>query len=724
MKLFKLSFLITSGDIMRKLVILLVLILLPNGYAYQIPEKGIVYQIMVDRFYDGNSSNNQPFYDPAHGNYRLYWGGDLEGIIENLDYIKSLGVSMIWLSPVNDNINRMASGSAPYHGYWTRDYKRIEEHFGDWKVFKTLVKEARKRGICIIVDFVPNHSNPVTDGEFGSLYDNGTFITNYYYDSKNSTLNPYTGSLENVYHHNGNIKVWDGFELKYGNLFGLADFNQLNPWVDGYLKNGASLFIQSGVCGFRVDAVKHMDLGWLTQFYAHLYMQEPLFIFGEYYKLNFEKDNDMFNFYQYSNISSQLSIPIRNDIVRTFAFGGSLRTLARELEGYYSHFVYPNKAVNFLDNHDLPRYLSESKNLERYHMALSLVMTLPGIPVIYYGDESYLVSKEGKGDPYNRPMMEFNNQTEAARIIRILAELRKKNNALAYGDFKTIYADYNTWIFERKFGNEKVLVVVNKVNDRNLTFVLNWTDGIYKDVLYGVEMKVKDGKTKISAPKNKVLVFSYEGKQEKPLIGSITPYIAQPGQKLILGGTKFGRSGDVFVEGTKVEVLEWSNEMIVFRMPKLNTQKAWVDVYVETGGKKSNRVKLRYLSGEQSAFLLVLNATNTTGQIWIKGNISELAEPIPLMKSKTGYYFQVVSLPVNTSFSVDLYSGLPWKKLEPLNITLYGKSINKTIILTEIKPTPKYIQTSTMTAIQSPVKSTCGVGLILVLVLIIPFKKR
>ncbi|WP_324736501.1 alpha-amylase family glycosyl hydrolase [Thermococcus sp. SY098] len=710
---------------MRKLAVLLIpLLILPTVYAYQIPEKCVIYQIIVDRFYDGNKSNNQPFYDPTHSNYRLYWGGDLEGIIENLDYIKSLGISMVWLSPVNNNINRMASGSAPYHGYWTRDYKKIEEHFGNWRVFNTLVKEAGKRGICIIVDFVPNHSNPATDGEFGSLYDNGTFITNYYSDSKNATLNPYTGSLENIYHHNGNIKVWERFELKYGNLFGLADFNQLNPWVDEYLKDGASLFVRSGVCGFRIDAVKHMDLGWLTQFYAYLYIQEPLFIFGEYYKRNFEKDDDMFYFYQYSNVSSQLSIPIRNDIVRTFAFGGSLKTLARELERYYSHFVYPNKAVNFLDNHDLPRYLSEGKNLDRYHMALSLVMTLPGIPVIYYGDESYLVSKEGKGDPYNRPMMEFNNQTEAARIIRTLAELRKENNALAYGDFETVYADYNTWVFERKFGSEKVLVVANKVDSKNLTFSLNWSDGIYRDVLYGVKMQIKAGKAEISAPKNKVLVFSYESKQEKPLIGSITPYIAQPGQKLILGGAGFGKSGNVFIEGVRAEVLEWSDEMIVFKMPKLDTQKAWVEVYVETNGKRSNRIKLRYLNGNQKAFLLVLNASNLTGQLWIKGNISELAEPTPLMMSKTGYYFQVVSLPVNTSFSVDLYSGLPWEKLEPLNVTLYGKSTSKTIILTRTKPIPKHTQTVTESAAQSPSTSICGMGLVLILSLVVLFKKR
>uniref|UniRef100_UPI002631E657 alpha-amylase family glycosyl hydrolase n=1 Tax=Thermococcus sp. TaxID=35749 RepID=UPI002631E657 len=142
--------------------IILLMLLMPMAGAYRVPERGVVYQIMVDRFYDGNASNNEPFYDPAHRNYRLYWGGDIEGLIEKLDYIQSLGVSMIWVSPLNDNIDRMAGGSAPYHGYWTRDYKRIEEHFGTWNDFRRLVEEAKKRGICVIVDYVPNHSNPAT----------------------------------------------------------------------------------------------------------------------------------------------------------------------------------------------------------------------------------------------------------------------------------------------------------------------------------------------------------------------------------------------------------------------------------------------------------------------------------------------------------------------------------------------------------------------------------
>ncbi len=673
---------------MRKIwaALFIFVLIAPGVMAYQIPEKGVIYQIIVDRFYDGNQSNDRPFYDPTHRNYYLYWGGDLEGITEKLDYIKSLGVSMIWLSPINDNINRMAGISAPYHGYWTRDYKRIEEHFGDWKAFKRLVEEAEKRNMCIIVGFVPNHSNPEDDGEFGSLYDNGTKITDFFRDEKNATVNPYTGSREFIYHHNGRVKNYYGWEMKSKSIFGLADFNQLNPWVDEYLKESLSLFIKAGACGFRMDAVKHMDLGWLTNFYAYAYSEEPLLIYGEYYRLDYGEDADMYDFYRYSNISPLLSIPIRNKIVSTLGFGGSFEELADYLHRYYSHFVYPNKAVNFIDNHDLPRFLSESRSKDGYHMALGLLMTLPGIPVIYYGDESYLVSSEGRGDPYNRPMMVFNNTTEAARIIRTLAKLRKENDALAYGGFRDIYKSYTTWAFERSFGNEKALIIMNKREARELNFDLNWSDGTYRDVLYGVEMSVKNGRAALKAPKNRILVFSYAGKQKRPLIGSVTPYLAQPGDRIILGGAAFEKGGTVIIksggEKRDAKILEWSDGMIVFEMPEIRAKGAWVNVTVESDGKMSNTMKIRYLSGEQMPALLVVNGSyvNATGQLWVKGDIPELAEPIPLYRSKTGYYFQVVSIPKDAAFSVRLYRGPAWGELEALNVTLYGRS-NSTVIL-------------------------------------------
>ncbi|NJE02385.1 alpha-amylase family glycosyl hydrolase [Thermococcus sp. JdF3] len=715
-------------------MILMLLLILPPAGAHAVPERGVIYQVMVDRFYDGNQSNNEPFYDPTHTNYRLYWGGDLEGLTGRLDYIASLGVSMIWVSPVNDNINKMAHGSAPYHGYWTRDYKRIEEHFGTWEDFRRLVKEAEKRDICVIVDYVPNHAGPAMDGEFGALYDNGTFVTDYYRDTKNATVNPYTGIRENVYHHNGNIFTWEGIPLKYANLFGLADFNQLNPWVDSYLTEGALLFVNSGVCGFRIDAVKHMELGWLESFYLRLYSKAPLFIYGEYYSLSPEKTDDLYELYRYSNVSPVLNIPVREDIVRTLGFVGSLETLSRTLEDYYSLFVYPNKQLNFLDSHDLVRFLNEAKRddaVERFHMALALTMTLPGIPVIYYGDESYLVSGDGKGDPYNRPMMVFNNTTEAARIIRTLAELRKTNDALAFGDFRTVYANYSVWAFERTFGNHRLFVVMNKGSQRNLTLPLDWEDGTYRDALTGAGMRVSGGKAFLELLHNSFYVFHVEGEQNEPLIGSVTPYTAEPGQRILIGGAGFGSSGRVLIGGVEARVLSWNSTEILVEVPEVKAQRAWLDVVVETGEKASEPAKLRYYSGNDVPALIAINATNLTGGLWIKGSLPELAEPRPLLRSSTGYYFTVAPLPNGTAFSVELYRGSSWGELEPLNVTLYG-FVNSTVVV--LRDEPPIVETETapamptMTIVHGPIEENplpyLLAALLLLGVALIIWKKR
>ncbi|BAD86361.1 cyclodextrin glucanotransferase, GH13 family [Thermococcus kodakarensis KOD1] len=672
-------------------VVLIVLLLTPIASAWEVPERGIIYQVMVDRFYDGNTSNNEPFYDPTHSNYRLYWGGDLEGLIEKLDYIKSLGVSMIWVSPLNDNINSLAYGSAPYHGYWTRDYKRIEEHFGGWEDFRRLVKEAKKRGICIIVDYVPNHSNPVNYGEYGALYDNGTFLTDYFKDTKNAEVNPITGIRENVYHHNGNIYTWSGIPLKYANLYGLADFNQLNPWVDSYLTEGAMLFVDSGACGLRIDAVKHMELGWLETFYLRLYSKGPLFIYGEYFTPSLQKGDDLYEFYRYSNVSPVLSIPIREDIVRIFAFFGGLDKLSEELGDYYSHFVYPTKAVNFLDSHDLVRFLNagdRKDEIQRFHMALALTLTLPGIPVIYYGDESYLVSKDGKGDPYNRPTMVFDNTTEASRIIRTLGGLRKTNDALVFGDFMTVTASYETWAFERTFGNHSLLVVMNKGPAVNLTFSVDWPDGNYRDALYGGEMVVSGGKASVYLPRDSVYVFHIEGEQKKPLIGSITPYAARPGQEIVIGGAGFGKGGKVIIGGREAKVLSWEDGKIVVEVPRLETSAAWVNVTVVSDGGRSPPRPLRYYSGNDVPALIALNASlvgEVSGTLWLSGDLPELGEPRPLLKSSMGYYFTVAPLPEGVPFSVRLYEGKAWGALRPLNLTLYGVG-NRTVTLTEKPP--------------------------------------
>lgn len=234
-------------------------------------KREVIYQIVVDRFFDGNPENNNPaqsagLYDSSKTNWRAYWGGDLEGIRKKISYLAGLGVTAIWISPPMDNLNiNIPDGNkqptASYHGYQVRDFKRIEEHFGnaanEWTDFDNLITAAHQNGIKVIVDFSANHSTQNNAGEFGALYDGGKLIGNYTSDSAGH------------FNHNGNITGggWDDrFQVQYFTLFDLADLNHDHATIDAYLKSAAQLFQQHGVDGFRLDAVKHVNWGWQYSF--------------------------------------------------------------------------------------------------------------------------------------------------------------------------------------------------------------------------------------------------------------------------------------------------------------------------------------------------------------------------------------------------------------------------------------------------------------------------
>jgi glycosidase len=254
-------------------------------------KREVIYQIITDRFFDGSSTNNNPsqssgLYDSTKTNWRAYWGGDLAGIQQKMSYLAGLGVTAIWISPPVDNLNTNipdggGNPTASYHGYQARDFKRIEEHFGNssntWTEFDNLVSAAHSNGIKVIIDFAPNHSTQNNAGEFGALYDNGTLLGNFTSDSNG------------YFHHNANISGggWDDrYQVQYYTLFDLSDINQEHATMDSYLKAAAQLFQQHGVDGFRIDAVKHLTWGWQYSLANSIYTYGDSFLFGEWYQGN------------------------------------------------------------------------------------------------------------------------------------------------------------------------------------------------------------------------------------------------------------------------------------------------------------------------------------------------------------------------------------------------------------------------------------------------------
>jgi glycosidase len=589
--------------------------------------QGFIYQIVTDRFFDGDTTNDNPsespnlhnpngFTNPADADWNLYWGGDLAGIQQKLSYLKSMGVAGIWISPPMNNIrvNAAASnGETSYHGYWTRDFMQIDEHFGDdtnsWTAFDALVTAAHADGIRVYVDFPANDSNPINAGENGSLYDNGILITTY---STDTGITPY-------YHHNPNISNYnDHYQVQYYTLEGLADLDQTNPWVDSYLKSAVEQFLAHGVDGFRFDAVLEVNWGWeysLENAIANwsgssspARMPGQPFIFGEW---NEGSGDALYpDSVKFSNSSGMnlLDYTLYWQLANVFGTGASFYDIDNELTledtGSSSipaqAFTQPNDLVTFFDNHDNPRIMSQGADRMAVKQAISFLLTCRGVPVLYYGDEQYLFNDTNGGVvPYNRNGMTSFGSTDAVLLIQYLAALRAANPAVAYGTMTQRWINNDVYIYERQLGTNVVLVAINKNPSTDQSISGLYTDlepGSYTDypaqTMGGIGITVtgtagsNNPVTNLKLPHRSVSIWVSAG-IVLPSIGNITPRVANPGAAVTINGTGFGATAGTvnFTIGSttlSATVTNWSNGQTTAFVPALTAGSATVTVTQDT----------------------------------------------------------------------------------------------------------------------------------------------
>ncbi|HEX8071012.1 MAG TPA: alpha-amylase family glycosyl hydrolase [Pyrinomonadaceae bacterium] len=614
-------------------------------------KREVVYQIITDRFFDGSTTNNNPtqsagLYDATKTNWRAYWGGDLAGIQQKMSYLAGLGVTAIWISPPVDNLNTNipdggGNPTASYHGYQGRDFKRVEEHFGNsantWTDFDNLVTAAHANGIKVIIDFAPNHTTQDNAGEFGAFYDNGTFLGNY------------TNDTNGYFHHNANISGggWDDrYQVEYYTLFDLADLNQEHATVDGYLKAAAQLFQQHGVDGFRIDAVKHVTWGWEYSFANAVYTYGDSFLFGEWYQGN-TGDPLYHDSYKFANKSgiSLLDFPLNTAVRNVFGSNANFSEIDNVLNAEGANFTWKDDLVTFIDNHDMSRFLSLNNNNNRLHEALAFILTARGIPCIYYGTEQYLHNDTSGGtDPYNRPMMNaFSTTTTAYTLTNRLSTLRRTNPAVAYGSMSQRWMNSDVYIYERKFYNNVALFAINK----NETTAYNITGlntalpaGTYSDNLTGLlggsSITVTAGTggnnpvNAFSLPAHTVAVWQYtDASAQPPQIGSLGPTAAQAGVKITIGGKNFGTTaGTVKVGTTNATVNSWSATQIVATVPAVANGNYNVTV-TNSSAQVSNGIQFTALTAKLiPVTFTVNNATPTvTGDyIFLTGNTVELGQ--------------------------------------------------------------------------------------------------
>lgn len=412
-----------------KIVIIFFLIFLFFSPLFSNSNYDIIYFILTDRFNDANPENN---FNVDKNNLQAYHGGDLKGIIEKIPYLKSLGITSIWISPVNDNRDKDFFGGWGYHGYWIKDFMKMEEHFGTIEDLQKLSAELHKNDIKLILDIVLNHTE---------------------WDA------PLT-SKKSFFHNNGDIKNWNlQKEIEENNLSGLPDLNQDNPEVYEFLLNEVKYWIKISDCdGIRLDAVKHISHTFWKKFlkdikeFLNTEIKKPGFIIiGEVLNGDVYYLNDYFN----DGFDYLFDFPLYYSIKKVFKNNGPMWTLSSKLK---QDAVYENQfgLSQFLDNHDVERFFNNDINSMK--LALDFIFTIRGIPTIYYGTE---VPFSSSNEIDGRQDMIFDTGSELFKYISYLSSIRKEKKVFSDGQQIELYVDDDIYAFERINENEEAIIVLN-----------------------------------------------------------------------------------------------------------------------------------------------------------------------------------------------------------------------------------------------------------------------
>lgn len=519
------------------------------------------------------------------------------------------------------------------------------------------------------MDWAPNHTSPAsssdtTFAENGALFDDGRLLAKYGSDPGG------------VFHHNGGISNYDDlYQDQYHNLADLADLEQMNPTVDSVVKTDARYWMNQGVDGIRMDAVKHMTAGWQKSFADAMQANKESTLFGEWY-LGSLSDPTYADNVRFANTSGLSVLDFYTNIaVRSaFASGGSMTALDAAMTKTGADYRYKENLVTFLDNHDMSRFLSVNNNNSLLQQAMAFLLTIRGTPCINYGTEQYLHDDTGGGgDPYNRPMMPgFSTTTTAYREIASLSALRRTNPALAYGTHQQRWVNGDVYVYERRFGSDTVLTAINK---GTMAYSISGMStalpaGTYSDYLGGLlggsGITVGSGSgsdnpvATFALGAGKTAVWQFKGSEpSKPLVGSVGPTTTRPGQTITIEGRGLASSGTVKIGGVLAATTSWAPDRVVATVPT-GVIAGSSSVTVTTSAGTSNVHDVNVLSGAQVPVTFTVDNASPTSPgdaIYLTGSVSELgswstSKAVAIGPLFTGSYpswFTTASVPACTT---------------------------------------------------------------------------
>ena len=357
-------------------------------------DEAVVYFMMTDRFFDGNESNNTASGTDTYGdNPGLYHGGDFAGVTAKLDYLQDLGVNTIWLTPIVENVKGVAVTdegkedvpyNAAYHGYWASDFTKLNPTLGTTEEFETMISEAHKRGMRIMVDIVVNHAGYGTESTFADM-------------------------LRDKSVSEGDIKSWQS---------GLPDFATENADVRAKLVEWQTSWMRNyGVDYFRVDTVKHVDsTTWAALKNSTTEVNPSFKMIGEYYGAGYASNGSTLGTGQ---MDADLDFDF-NDQATSFV-SGNISSVESFLSSRNTALNNAYMTGQFLSSHDENGFKASLMNGKQYTedkataaalVAATLQLTAKGIPVIYYGEEVGLSGLNNYPYNTNRYDMDFSKATK------------------------------------------------------------------------------------------------------------------------------------------------------------------------------------------------------------------------------------------------------------------------------------------------------------------------
>ncbi|MFD9123992.1 pullulanase-type alpha-1,6-glucosidase [Kitasatospora sp. NPDC059571] len=563
------------------------------------------YFVLPDRFANGNTGNDtggitggrlDNGFDPSDKGF--YHGGDLQGLIDKLDYIQDLGTTAIWMAPIFKNKPVQGTGadaSAGYHGYWITDFTQVDPHFGTNAQLKELIRKAHAKGIKVFFDVITNHTADVIDyaqqsydyrseGAYPTLDADGRPVDetavadaraawpqitkdSFPYSPVLRTpadANAKTPSWLNdpsLYHNRGN-STFVGESATEGDFSGLDDLDTQNPKVvEGFKKVYEQWVRETGVDGFRIDTVKHVNMAFWQQWapalkqYAAQQGNKNFFMFGEVYSADTAVTSP---YVTKGKLQATLDFAFQDAARRFVSQGGSAKSLSDVYGQDYRYTSADTDAYElptFLGNHDMGRFGSflQSDNpgagqdvlLAKDRLANELQFLTRGQPVVYYGDEQGFTGAGGDKDArqdmfasktasYNADNVIGGSKGSADRYgesgslyrgISGLAQLRKDNPALADGAQIERYAadGPGVYAFSRIGAEQQVeyVVAVNNSAEAKTVALDTFSAGMgFKQLYPSAGAKAVTGADKkltVTVPPMSSVVYKAAGRLAKPV---------------------------------------------------------------------------------------------------------------------------------------------------------------------------------------------------------------